>query len=488
MDIYRTEKGVYCPHCGTITDSVELLECPVCGRVFPPKTDREPELVAFEHGGKKGVVGLNDHRVYVLPEYDGVFVRSFCDIIVEKDGKYAVVGSDGKVECLYDDYSPRTTVAGQYAVRVADKVGCVDREGHEVVPIKFDYIRENEAGLDGKTVIIDVNGNVLGSATSSEYIYCERLDDANHMVKSKKYGTYYVIDSFGEEAPEFFFSYYGYDSYEITDGVLKVSGRAQIGPGCFEGNSSVLVYCQNGFWGTGLGQFHEGLAQYRQWENGDLDPDEWGDREYEGYVNTNWEKQIPAIYDQTSPFLNGCARVRMDDDMFFINGKGERVPDSMIPDESLYPFISPATEMMHGPGDFESENSDGDECQYKGNLDDTLDKATFNYALDAVNIIDDRYVYLDMYGREVDVIDVVPICELSDNYIGRILAGNVNKLWIEDYEDEDNGEVVPYERTIPLIVSGEMLESYTLEKLRICLEAGEILDDNVVLVKALGER
>lgn len=496
MDMKRTIKGIYCPHCDNITYDLELKECPVCGKEFPPVAAEDPELVTFGqndhreyiHSLKSGVVGLNDHRVYVLPEYDycdSTYVRSFCDIIVGKHGKYAIVGGDGKVDFLFDDYCPRTTVNGQYIVRIADKVGCVDREGNVVVPIKFDYMLGDEAGIDGKTVFIDEKGQEILGSEPFKYTYCERADAVHHIVKRNLYGNYCVIDSFGEEQNEFL--YYGFDSYEIENDVIKLSLHPQYGPGYFMPETWVEVFPLADFWNDnsylptclfsvlGLGQFHEGLAQFKMYDNEELGPDEWGPEIHEGYVDDNWEVQIPSIYDQTSPFMSGFARVRKDNEVFFIDKNGNRVPDSAHLDETQYPFVTPASELKNGYEDFKVQGPiDG---EYR-------DPRRLNSQLDGVQLVDGKYVYIDQYGRERDVIEVVPISELSEKHVGRMLAKSIEEHRTGDLVNEETGEFEQVQWSVEFIARGP-LGSEDLQTLRESLEAGRKLDSMVVFVRNL---
>ena len=48
---------------------------------------------------------------------------------------------------------------------------------------------------------------------------------------------------------------------------------------------------------------------------------------------------------------------------------------------------------------------------------------------------------------------------------GRKLAAKVLKTWIEDFVDEDTGEVIPVERTKAIVERGEILNEETIEKL-----------------------
>ncbi len=69
---------------------------------------------------------------------------------------------------------------------------------------------------------------------------------------------------------------------------------------------------------------------------------------------------------------------------------------------------------------------------------------------------------IDIFGL-ADEIEVTPQ-SLEDNK-GRKLAAKVLKTWTEDFEDEDTGEVIPIERTIPIVERGEILDDDTIAKI-----------------------
>ena len=76
------------------------------------------------------------------------------------------------------------------------------------------------------------------------------------------------------------------------------------------------------------------------------------------------------------------------------------------------------------------------------------------------------------YNTDKDIIDIFGLADevssdkatLEENK-GRKLAAKVLKTWTEDFEDEDTGEVIPIERTIPLVERGEILDDETIEKI-----------------------
>ena len=69
---------------------------------------------------------------------------------------------------------------------------------------------------------------------------------------------------------------------------------------------------------------------------------------------------------------------------------------------------------------------------------------------------------IDIFGL-ADEIEATPE-NLKANE-GRKLAAKVLKTWIEDFVDDDTGEVIPVERTMPIVERGEILDDETIERL-----------------------
>ncbi len=69
---------------------------------------------------------------------------------------------------------------------------------------------------------------------------------------------------------------------------------------------------------------------------------------------------------------------------------------------------------------------------------------------------------IDIFGL-ADEIEATPE-NLKQNE-GRKLAAKVLKTWIEDFVDEDTGEVIPVERTTPIVERGEVLNEDTIARL-----------------------
>jgi DNA-directed RNA polymerase subunit beta len=76
------------------------------------------------------------------------------------------------------------------------------------------------------------------------------------------------------------------------------------------------------------------------------------------------------------------------------------------------------------------------------------------------------------YNTDKDIIDIFGLADevkvtaksLKENK-GRKLAARVLKTWTEDFEDEDTGEVIPIERTVPIVDRGESLDDDTIAKI-----------------------
>ncbi|MCI5619215.1 MAG: DNA-directed RNA polymerase subunit beta [Rikenellaceae bacterium] len=74
------------------------------------------------------------------------------------------------------------------------------------------------------------------------------------------------------------------------------------------------------------------------------------------------------------------------------------------------------------------------------------------------------------YNSDKDIIDIFGLAdevEVNEESLraneGRVLAAKVLKTWVEDFEDEDTGEVIPIERTQPIVERGQVLDDETIE-------------------------
>ena len=74
------------------------------------------------------------------------------------------------------------------------------------------------------------------------------------------------------------------------------------------------------------------------------------------------------------------------------------------------------------------------------------------------------------FNSDKDIIDIFNLAdeievtkEALEANKGRKLAAKVLKTWVEDFEDEDTGEVIPIERTNPIVERGEILDDDVIE-------------------------
>ena len=76
------------------------------------------------------------------------------------------------------------------------------------------------------------------------------------------------------------------------------------------------------------------------------------------------------------------------------------------------------------------------------------------------------------FNSDKDIIDIFDLAdevavsrETLEANKGRKLAAKVLKTWIEDFEDEDTGEVIPIERTVPIVERDQILDDETIDSI-----------------------
>ena len=76
------------------------------------------------------------------------------------------------------------------------------------------------------------------------------------------------------------------------------------------------------------------------------------------------------------------------------------------------------------------------------------------------------------FDTDKDIIDIFGLADEIDaspkslkKHMGRKIAAKVLKTWNEDFVDEDTGEVIPIERTMPVLERGEVIDEDTIQKL-----------------------
>ena len=102
--------------------------------------------------------------------------------------------------------------------------------------------------------------------------------------------------------------------------------------------------------------------------------------------------------------------------------------------------------------------------------------------LRAIGFSSDKDI-IDIFGL-ADEIEATP--ELLKANEGRKLAAKVLKTWNEDFVDEDTGEVIPIERTMPIVERGEIINEETIEKLAEAEVKTVLLQKNEEIDKEFG--
>ncbi len=63
--------------------------------------------------------------------------------------------------------------------------------------------------------------------------------------------------------------------------------------------------------------------------------------------------------------------------------------------------------------------------------------------------------------------------------VGKFLAGNVCKKWVEDFADKETGEVISVERTSILFENGKYIDEETAQSICFHIQCGDIADVEV---------
>jgi hypothetical protein len=148
----------------------------------PIKPTKHMEEVIKEARAKYAVVGNYHHGLAVVKS---------------QEGKYGYIDTEGKeIGALTYDFAE--DLAGEPAlarIRIKDKVGCIDKTGSVVIPLKYRYIDKFFKGIaqvrliDGESYYIDKQGNYL----------CEVVSDYHEGIAKIKKGTKIgYIDSYGK--------------------------------------------------------------------------------------------------------------------------------------------------------------------------------------------------------------------------------------------------------------------------------------------------
>ena len=198
-------------------------------------------------------------------------------IFIGIDGKYGLLTPYGEPLCevKYDTLMEWDSV-DYMRVSIASKWGCINSQGKEIVPVKFDYIEffnkkgcYAKARLNGKYGIIDQTGNFVVEPTYDDIggvYYAPNIEENVFTAKCGKWG---VVNFFGDMIIPF-----AYDE---------------------------------------LGAYQEGCIPARK-------NNKWG------FITLEDKIAIPFEYDYANAFSNGgVTYVRVGDEWFYIDKDGNRV-------------------------------------------------------------------------------------------------------------------------------------------------------------------
>lgn len=210
-----------------------------------------------------------------------------------------------------------------FTVKLKGKMGLIDKAGNEIVPLKYDYVKEYREGLVG------VRSNWrygFVDKTGVEVIPCkyEDVDDfRDGCVGVKLNGKWGFIDRTGKEIVPFKYATVG----NFCEGLswVKLNGRM----GFIDKTGCEVVPLKYDH----VEPFSEGLAIVSL----------YGSRGYVdrkvGYVNKAGDEVIPLKYDAAVSYCNGKAKVKIDNEWFCIDKTGREVYDDeyllSLPDDEF---------------------------------------------------------------------------------------------------------------------------------------------------------
>lgn len=217
------------------------------------------ELMPYQENGK---FGFKDSvgNVIVLPRYD-YYGYGFFDNLM-------VVNTGGKV-------SPTDVFGG-------GKWGFINTKGKEVIPCKYDNVRDFSEGL----AVVNIGGE-FGTS----------------LVLGGKYG---YIDTTGKEVVPLRYD----DANDFSEGLAPVVLNGKCGYINKKGKE-VIPFKYNV-----AGKFSEGLAVV---SIGNMETGKWG------FIGKNGKEIIPLKYDYAESFKNGKAEVMLNGKSFFIDKTGKEI-------------------------------------------------------------------------------------------------------------------------------------------------------------------
>jgi len=242
---------------------------------------------------------------WFLLKYD--FVWDFSEGLarVEKDRYWGFINKEGEevIPLKYDGVGNfREGLAGLAKVLKDGKYGFINKKSDEVIPLKYDFVWDFKEGLakvrKGKYwgFINKKDEEVI--PLKYDYVW----DFKEGLVKVRKGKYWGFFNKKGEEVIPLKYNYVG----DFINGKSNVKKDGYWGFINKKGEEIIPLKYDD------VGNFREGLVKVRKGK-------------YCGFINKKDEEVIPLKYDYVGNFREGLAQVEKDGKLFYINKKGEKI-------------------------------------------------------------------------------------------------------------------------------------------------------------------
>ena len=317
--------------------------------------------------GKEGVIDSVGHIILPIA-YDSIYIpndnnhEKFIKII--KDNKYGLIDRRGSLVIPADYTNITKNRNGSYLLKSREKIGLVDKYGKFVLPAEYDSIRLHQQDSSEKplgdfsrssfTSIKDFNGlkivaksNKYGLVSAQDKLILPvRYDEIetfyNNVALVKKDGLYGVINIEGDVVipPKYkeisdFHQGIAYAKLEDKWGFIDKAGKTIL-PFDYE---EISIFPQDfGFYlikkdsKWGVVDLAGAITIPIKYDHIAPKDDRFltsykivGRSLKEGVISKNGKIVLPAIYDEIARFNEGIVDVRIGDDIFQMNEKGQRV-------------------------------------------------------------------------------------------------------------------------------------------------------------------
>lgn len=324
-------------HLGYINSTGTIIIPPIHTKIEDPKSN----FILAKKESKYGVYDTNG--ICIIPfEYDGIQIEN--DFIVKKNKVYSLLDQKGKklTSTTFSHMSSINDVKSLYRVsKSIDKksiTGVINREGKFIIPMEFKEIYKFSDELflvldkNRKQGVYRINGDLILPA---KYDRIEISSNKN-IISAIKEDTYYLVNQYGKlvNSKEYI---------KFMKNGLMVAKKRDEKYGLLNSEGVVIssfIYDQ--IYRDRCDAF---IIVKKNQEYGVLN--EYGKEiiatEYDkiscpgqglilankhgkyGYLNLKGEVVIPFIYDDANSFFNSKAEVRINNERFTINLKGERI-------------------------------------------------------------------------------------------------------------------------------------------------------------------